>query len=153
MKTKKRTLKGENMPGGNNHAKQTVLKMVKDIENDSKKIVDDLQNGKSGDSHTISKAIALLIKSDSLTKQMITPLFEAEFVTIEDCKAAQKECRLIQEGMKLIKKEGKEGEEGEITELSIGPMHIKGKLDAMIVGMIILAVGVGFVIGKTEGWW
>lgn len=131
---------GEIMAGGNNSAKKIVIKKVKDLTDSAKDIAKNLQNGKSGDMHEMSRAIALLVESDILKNEMITALYEPEFVTIEECR-------------KQHEKKEVDKSEVELTEVSIGSLHIKGKLNVMIVGMFILAVGVVFAIGKTEGWW
>lgn len=131
---------GEIMAGGNNSAKKIVIKKVKDLTDSARDIAKNLQNGKSGDMHEMSRAIALLVESDILKNEMITALYEPEFVTIEECR-------------KQHEKKEVDKSEVELTEVSIGSLHIKGKLNVIIVGMFILAVGVGFAIGKTEGWW
>lgn len=131
---------GEIMAGGNNSAKKIVIKKVKDLTDSARDIAKNLQNGKSGDMHEMSRAIALLVESDILKNEMITALYEPEFVTIEECR-------------KQHEKKEVDKSEVELTEVSIGSLHIKGKLNVIIVGMFILAVGVVFVIGKTEGWW
>lgn len=141
------------MAGGINHAKQTLIAEANELSMEAKEICKQLKNGKAGDIETISKAISLLVKDASLKTRMLTPIFEADFVTTEDCKLLHTDCqKLFQETLKK-ESEKPEKQDGEITEVSIGSLHIKGKLNVIIVGMFILAVGVGFAIGKTEGWW
>jgi hypothetical protein len=109
---------------GINNAKKIVIDEANELANE-------LKNGNSGDIQVQGKAIALLVK-------MISPLYSAEFVTVEDCKA---------------KHESLSKEDVEITDLSVGPLHIKGRVNALIIMIIVLAAGVIFAIGKTENWW
>ena len=115
------------MPGGINHAKKIVI-------DEAACLAEKLQNGKSNCVETQGKAIALIVK-------MLTPLYEADFVTVEQCRKTHEN----------LKKE--ESESGELTELAVGPMHIKGKINVAYLLIFLCLAGVVFAIGKTEGWW
>ena len=113
------------MAGGNNHAKQIVIEEAECL---AKK----LQNGNAGCAQTQGRAIALLVK-------MITPLYEAEFVTIEQCNKVHRTSKVAK-----------------FTRLKIGPVEIEGRATtALILNSIplICCIGMFFVIGKTQGWW
>jgi len=120
------------MAGGINHAKKIVI-------DEAKELADDLSNGNGSDPKKQGQAIALIVK-------MLTPMYEADFVTKEDC-AIQHE--LLK---KDIESKSEVGNLGDITEFNVGPMHIKGKLNFMMVMMVLMFVGVLFAIAKTEGW-
>jgi len=112
-----------------NNAKKIVIEEATCLANK-------LHDGDSNCTETQGKAIALIVK-------MVTPLYEAEFVTIEECR---KNHELLT----------KKNENGELTELAVGPMKIKGKIGRINFTMILVImcmIGVVFAIGKTEGWW
>ena len=113
------------MASGDNHAKQIVIEEAESLAND-------LQNGRAGDPHTQGKAIALIVK-------MITPLYQAEFVTISDCRQ-----------MHEIRKTGK------TTKIKLGPFSIEGHITTALVASLspIVCCGIlGFIVGKFQDWW
>lgn len=112
------------MAGGVNHAKQIVVE-------EATQLAQDLQNGHAGDPHTQGRAIGLIVK-------MITPLYEADFVTVEDCRKQH------------------EPKTNNQIKLKAGPFGFEGALtpSLVLVGMFVAGVGgLGFVIGKAQGWW
>jgi len=113
-------------------AKDIVIKQAQEL-------ADILKNGNAADLNTHGKAIGLII-------DMVCPIFNANLVTLEDCKRNQEECRIHNIAL------NKEVSDG-ITDLSVGPVHIKGRVNALMVMVIILTAGVVFAIGKSENWW
>lgn len=114
------------MAHGDNHAKQIVI-------DEATELADSLQNGNAGCPQTQGKAIALLVK-------MITPLYQAEFMTVEECVRVHKNGN----GKKPI------------TRLKIGPVEIEGTITTAIIAnfipLLCCSVCV-FVLGKTQNWW
>ena len=113
------------MAGGVNHAKKIVIDQANDL-------ADKLENGKSDCVETQGKAIALIVK-------MLSPLYEAEFVTIEECKKQHENFRK-EKAMKI----------------KIGPVGLEGNLPPIIILCLVLMSCFGsliFVIGKTQSWW
>jgi hypothetical protein len=113
------------MAGGVNHAKQIVLDEAADL-------VSQLQNGCAEDQHTQGRATALLLK-------MMSPLYAAEFVTIEDCQ-----------------KQHKEIEQGKKVNIKLGPIAFEGNFNPTVfLSLAFLGVfgAFFFAIGKMERWW
>ena len=116
------------MAGGHNHAKQIVIEQATCL-------ADKLQNGNSGCTETQGKAIGLLVK-------MVTPLYEAEFVTIQDCR----------------KMHGPEKDDKDVktTKIKIGSVSIEGPLTAAILVNavpVLCIAAVVFMVGKVQSWW
>ena len=114
------------MAHGDNHAKKIVI-------DEATCLADKLQNGNAACSKTQGKAIALLVK-------MITPLYEAEFMTVDECK------RVHRNG------NGKKP----ITRLKIGTVEIEGTITTAIIAnfMPLLCCGMCvYVVGKIQNWW
>jgi hypothetical protein len=112
------------MANGVNHAKQIVV-------DEATQLANDLQNGHAGDPHTQGRAIGLLVK-------MITPMYTADFVTVEECRKqhAPKPANQI--------------------KLKAGPFGFEGDLtpSLMLCGVVFGCFGgLLFIIGKTQGWW
>lgn len=111
------------MSDGINHAKKIV---IGEAETMAKK----LSNGSAGDSAIQGRAIALLVK-------MITPLYEASFVTKQDCEKMHS---------KEISKK--------ITKLKVGPIEIEGHLTtALVIGILPPIYMAAFLCGKAKNWW
>ncbi len=114
------------MAHGNNHAKQIVIDQANCL-------AEKLENGHSSCVKTQGRAIGLLVK-------MITPLYKAEFVTVEDCKQSH-------DRMQTDKK---------ITKIKIGPVAIEGPLTTAIIlqsGPVLVCGFVIFLVGKIQSWW
>ena len=114
------------MAGGNNHAKQIVI-------GEANKLVADLQNGHAGDLEVHGRAIGLIV-------QMVTPLYEAEFVTVQECREVHK----------TTKKEGK------ITKLKFGPLQFEGQITTALLLNILPFACCGFlfyILGRVQNWW
>lgn len=115
------------MSNGDNHAKQIVI-------DEAKSLADDLQNGHAGDPHTQGKAIALIVK-------MITPLYQASFMTTEECRLTRKEV-----GVKSHK----------TSKIKIGPVQIEGPVVGVLLSHFIpvacccIAM---YAVGKLQNWW
>ena len=114
------------MPHGDNHAKQIVI-------DEATCLADKLQNGNAGCKETQGRAIALLVK-------MITPLYQAEFVTVQ-------ECRIEHAKFLKVKK---------TTRIKLGPFEVEGAFTtALLVNCIplICCVATVFMAGKMQKWW
>ena len=112
------------MSHGHNHAKQIVIDAATCL-------ADKLQNGDSGCVETQGRAIALIVK-------MITPLYQAEFITVQECSNLRS------------KKATK------ITKLKIGPFSFEGQLTSALVSSVspVLCCGaLAYMLGKAQGWW
>jgi len=105
------------MAGGGNHAKQTVLKQAD-------KLVQKLNNGSAGCLETQGNAMALML-------DMLRPLYENEFVTVEDCK---KKCKT-----------------GVFSTFKVGSVSIKAPIT--FIAILIPYGGIFFALGKAVGWW
>ena len=115
------------MANGENHAKKIVIDEATDL-------ADKLQNGHGADPSTQGKAIGLLVK-------MITPLYEAEFVTIEGCRAMHD-----QAAAKTAK----------TTKIKIGPVEYSGPVSSAVImniGPTICCGGMFYAVGRGQGWW
>lgn len=113
------------MAYGDDHAKKIVLKAAK-------KLVSELQNGNSGCPQTQGRAIALIV-------EMIAPLYMAKFITINQCDARHKKVKQIK-----------------TTRIKLGPFEVEGHItSAIIINTIpLICCGIlGFVFGKSQGWW
>ena len=113
------------MAGGINHAKQIVLDQANGL-------AEDLQNGHAGDLDKMGRLLALQVK-------MITPIYEADFVTTADCAKSR-------ENEKLAK----------VTKFKVGPVSIEGRLSTAVVSAatpILCCAMILFGVGKAEGWW
>ena len=114
------------MAHGDNHAKQIVI-------DEATRLANKLENGSAGCAETQGKAVALLVK-------MITPLYEAEFMTVE-------ECGRVHRSSNWSKK---------ITRLKIGPVEVEGPLTAAILVNIVpiaCCILCFFTLGKGQNWW
>lgn len=114
------------MTHGDNHAKQIVI-------DEATCLADKLQNGDAGCAETQGKAVALLVK-------MITPLYQAEFMTVG-------ECERVHQSNNGRKKS---------TRLKIGPVEIEGTITtAILVNIVPIACCVMciFAVGKSQNWW
>jgi hypothetical protein len=118
------------MAGGIYHAKKIVIDEATCLANK-------LQNGGASCPETQGKAIALIVK-------MITPLYEAEFVTLEECRIRHD----------LIKNNG--NSDKKIIKLKLGPVGIEGNVNPILM-LAILTIccfgGLIFILGKAEKWW
>jgi len=113
------------MAYGDDHAKQIVI-------GEAKKLADKLQNGNSGCIKTQGQAIALIV-------EMITPLYMAKFITVNQCDIRHKKFKAPK-----------------TTRIKIGPIEIEGTItSALLINLIPLACcGIlGFILGKSQGWW
>ena len=113
------------MVHGINHAKQIVI-------GEAECLVEELQNGGAGCVETQGKAIALIVK-------MITPLYEADFVTAEECQQRHNE-----------------NKSNRATKLKIGPIEIEGLITTtLLVNSIplICSIVVIYMTGKGQNWW
>ena len=114
------------MSGGNNSAKEMVIK-------EAERLADDLQNGSAGDQQTLGRATSHIIK-------MIVPMYRAEFVTVDDCK----------------KNRSKEAKISGTSKIKIGNISLEGPIVSRIMpnsGVIVCVILVAYMVGKTEGWW
>ncbi len=115
------------MAHGNNHAKQIIIDQATSL-------AEKLQNGDSSCLKTQGRAIGLLVL-------MITPLYKAEFVTVDECKQSHD---------KMLTNKKK------ITKIKIGPIVIEGPLTTTILlqsGPILFCGIVVFLVGKIQSWW
>jgi len=115
------------MAYGNNHAKKIVIEQAEalgaKLEANGAKCVE-----------TQGQAIGLLIK-------MVTTMYAADFVTIEDC---------IKRHDKNVKEENK------LSRIKMGPVELEGRFGPVAILCIINFIFMGsiiFVVGKTEQWW
>lgn len=116
------------MAGGINHAKKIVI-------DEATCLADKLQNGNSGCRETQGKAIGLLVK-------MITPLYIAEFVTVEDC----------EEKHKVFMSQ----KTPSVTKIKIGPVSVEGPItSALLTSCVPIAClcGVIYMVGVVQNWW
>lgn len=116
------------MAHGDNHAKQIVI-------DEATRLADKLQNDKAGCAETQGKAVALLVK-------MITPLYEAEFMTVEECERVHQNSN----GSKKIAR----------LKLKIGPIQVEGPLTSAIlvhIAPIACCILCVFTLGKVQNWW
>ncbi len=111
------------MAHGDNHAKRIVI-------DEATRLADKLQNGSAGCTETQGKAIALLVK-------MITPLYEAEFMTVEECERVHRDAK----GNKSI------------TKLKFGPFSIEGFLNPSVIVPIACCALCLFTLGRVQNWW
>lgn len=109
-------------------------------DNNAKQIVIDeavclaakLQNGDAGCVETQGRAIAHIVK-------MLTPLYQADFVTTEKCKK-------IHQVMNNRK----------TTRIKIGPIEIEGPLATTVLVNCapLLCCGIMlYMVGKVQNWW
>ena len=115
------------MAAGVNHAKQLVLDQANCL-------VEKLQNGNSQCPETQGRALGLVLK-------MITPMFEAEFVTVQDCKKTHE---------KNLSKGNK------VTRIKVGPVEIEGAITTTLLlhgTNFLFGAGLIFMIGKVQNWW
>lgn len=127
------------MAGGVNHAKRIVLEEVTQLGGDAEELAKDLQNGKGGDLHTISKALVLVVKTSTLTSKMIAPLYAAELVTIQ-------ECHRQHEALKA----------GQQMKIKVGPFAFEGHFNPTVflsLTTLTLLGALFFTVGKIEHWW
>lgn len=108
------------MAHGDNHAKRIVM-------DEAARLAHKLQNGSAGCPETQGEAVGLLVK-------MITPLYEAEFMTVEECERVHK------------KPKG-------ITKLKFGPFSIEGMLTPTVIVPIACNVFWVFALGRIQSWW
>jgi hypothetical protein len=138
------------MANGVNHAKKIVI-------DEAEGLADQLQNGAAGDTQVQGKAIGLIVK-------MITPLYEADFVTVETCAATRSQCNesiiskideAIENG-KLRTEELIDPKNMSKAALKLGPLELKGgvvPMASILVAFLSPVAGMVFLIGKFEGWW
>ena len=142
-------LEGSDMANGVNHAKKIVI-------DEATSLADQLQNGGAGDTHLQGKAIGLMVK-------MITPLYEADFVTTQSCAAIRMECR--EEASKIHDKITTDVIE-QCSKLSpikttkavmkLGPLELQGTvvpIAAILLVLVLPTAAVTFIMGKSQGWW
>ena len=118
------------MAGGINHAKKIVI-------DEAICLAEKLQNGDAACAETQGKAIALIVK-------MITPLYEAEFITVEECRR------------KHAHKTTNADVEKKIIKLKLGPLALEGNFSPMLFLVLLMMVGFGcliYALGKSETWW
>jgi hypothetical protein len=138
------------MANGVNHAKQIVIEEATDL-------AEQLQNGGAGDTQIQGKAIGLMVK-------MITPLYQADFVTVEVCAATRSQCNqsILDKIDEAVQKDEIRSENllnpagAAKTCLKLGPLELKGAVVPIAVVLAILlvpTVSVIFITGKIEGWW
>jgi len=111
------------MAHGDNHAKRIVI-------NEATRLANKLQNGGAECTKTQGEAMALVVK-------MITPLYEAEFVTV-------KECERVHRRSKGNKKR---------TRIKIGPFEIEGFLNPSVIVPIACCALCLFTLGRVQNWW
>lgn len=113
------------MAHGDNHAKRIVIE-------EAECLADKLQNGNAGCLETQGRAIALLVK-------MITPLYSAEFITVE-------ECQKNHQGKERLR----------TTKIKVGPVSVEGPITVALITNSIPLICLGivfFILGKGQGWW
>ena len=112
------------MAHGNNHAKKIVIE-------EATGLAAKLQNGNAGCAETQGRAIGLLVK-------MITPLYAADFVTVDECRRQHA------------------GDNTKFSRIRVGPFSIEGcfgpTITLIIFNMAFMAA-VFFAVGKTQNWW
>lgn len=116
------------MAHGDNHAKRIVI-------DEATRLADKLQNGSAGCAETQGKAVALLVK-------MITPLYEAEFMTVEECERVHQKSTGSKKGTR--------------AKIKIGPVEVEGPLTAAIlvnIAPIACCALCFFTLGKVQNWW
>lgn len=125
------------MANGNIGAKQLIITQVKQMSDEADKYAKSLEDGKSGDLHTISKTLALLVKSNCLQGEMLSAMYPVDFVTKEDC--------LKQHNSLNISKK---------STIKLGPLEFEGSFNptSFLIAIGILSLFV-FVTGKIESWW
>ena len=114
------------MAHGDNHAKKIVIEQAIGL-------ADKLQNGNAGCAETQGKAIGLLVK-------MITPLYEAEFVTTQEC----------------INRLNRFKRQKKSTRIKIGPVEVEGPLTTAMILHVLPVICYGlliFMVGKSQSWW
>lgn len=107
-----------------NYAKQIVLE-------EAGHLAKSLQNGKSGDPETQGRAIGLLVK-------MITPLYEADFVTKQECLLSHDV--LVKQMKSLQKTETKK------VNLKAGPLQFEGAITPLIAVLAIAGIAIAGMI-------
>lgn len=114
------------MSHGDNHAKQLVIKQARIL-------TEDLQNGGAGDQHKQGQAVGLLL-------EMLTPIYEAEFVTVKECEDIH----------------AKQVKVPKATKIKLGPFQIEGNITAALLincFPIICCVALFIALGKSLSWW
>ena len=114
------------MAHGDNHAKKIVI-------DEATRLADKLQDDSAGCPETQGKAVALLVK-------MITPLYEAEFMTVEECGRIH----------------GKSKGSKKLTRIKIGPVELEGPLTTAIlvnIAPVACCALCFFTLGKVQNWW
>lgn len=114
------------MSHGDNHAKQLVIKQARIL-------TEDLQNGGAGDQHKQGQAVGLLL-------EMLTPIYEAEFVTVKEC--GEMHAKQVKVSVP--------------TKIKLGPFQIEGNITAALLMNsfpILCCGGMFFALGKSLGWW
>jgi len=125
------------MANGVNHAKQLVLNQVTDLAKEADGLAHDLQNGKSGDLHVISKALVLVIKTSNLTSQMMAAIYPLDIVTMDVCQEQHRQ-------LTITKK----------SKFKIGPLEFEGVINpTSFLAVVSLVLAGVFVVGKIENWW
>lgn len=117
------------MAGGINHAKKIVL-------DEACGLAKKLENGHAGNSETQGQAIALLVK-------MISPLYAAEFVTMEECRRQHTLLR-------------KKDPDRKPMRINLGPLKLEGNFSPVVLMALFMVIGIGcliYALGKSEAWW
>jgi len=142
------------MADGENHAKQIVLGQAKEL-------ADKLFNGNAGDTQIQGQAIGLVI-------QMITPLYEADFMTESGCAMIRLHCEQHQKAShdKIINKIEqiaaiREEKEAETTKyagatLKLGPLSLKGPVVPIFIILSVLltpTAAIMYILGRLQSWW
>lgn len=119
-----------------NHAKKIVVE-------EAAQLADELQNGNGGDLSTQGRAIGLIVK-------MITPLYEADFVTTQECGKLREDLRgeFIPGVLTEFKEAG--------STLKFAGVELSGK---PVTALLLKAMGLVpfcvlfFMMGKLLKWW
>jgi len=117
------------MANGNNHAKQIVI-------GEANTLAAKLKNGSAGDAAVQGQAIGLIVK-------MITPLYEADFVTIPDCDKLRKDLKGAPPKKRPMK-------------IKVGPVAFEGFVSQTVllsIPSIISSLCIIFAVGKMQNWW
>ena len=109
-------------------------------------LAEKLQNGGADCLKTQGKAIALLVK-------MITPLYEAEFITVDQFVKREAELR-----NELFKKRTPQQikQDSAVMKLKVGPVEIAGGntasacLSIFLLSPLVIFV---YMVGRVQNWW
>lgn len=135
------------MSHGSNNAKQIVI-------DEAMELAEALQNGSAGDSKVQGKAISLLVR-------MLTPIYKADLVTIQECEHARKRCHdsvleTIEERHQTPQEIAYKAANSKAKmHMKLGPIEFSGGI--VPVAFVIIAwmspfIGTFYVLGKVENW-